>query len=359
MKNTVKKAGFVITLLLLIGQFTSCKKSVTTVELADTTTVENEFTETPEVIREPVVFITGIDSGKNTFYKSARQHFIEKEYEVVDDAFSLEEIINWLNKNYDDRLYGDIHIVSHSNPWKGMSLETVIKGERTTVSSLTKHALEGNLPTLKNVIATDSKFIFHACGLGENTALLKMFKSILSTNISPSIVASPYYAVFGDSFSKHYLAKPYYGFYPTANSPGNIDLSKELTRKYPNEKDIDWYDALNNENERYVGEAYTYKFNIPVQWEFDYSETDEEAPKFKMPEEIMDWIAENETLSKELSSYKIPLEKFRWKSYVKGNKLIIKGKTTVICVLKPLIKPYGELEHINPEIDNLRLYNVE
>ena len=28
MKNTIKRAGFVMTLLLLIGQFTSCKKTV-------------------------------------------------------------------------------------------------------------------------------------------------------------------------------------------------------------------------------------------------------------------------------------------------------------------------------------------
>ena len=78
-----------------------------------------------------------------------------------------------------------------------------------------------------------------------------------------------------------------------------------------------------------------------------------------MVEEIMDFIAEDENLAREFSAFNIPLEKFRWKSFVKGNKLIIKGKTSVVCVLKPIIKPYGDLEHVEPEIDNLRLYNVE
>jgi hypothetical protein len=63
-------------------------------------------------------------------------------------------------------------------------------------------------------------------------------------------------------------------------------------------------------------------------------------------EEIMDWIEQDEKLVKVLSSYNIPIEKFRWRSIVKGNKLIIKGKTTVLCVLKPLIKPYGDLQHV-------------
>jgi hypothetical protein len=358
MKNTIKRAGFVMTLLLLIGQFTSCKKTVRKVAIADnviTTSVTNETA----VIREPLVFITGVDKGDNNFYKSARQYFIEQEFEVVDDAFSLEEIINWLNRNYDNRLYGEIHIVSHSNPWKGMRLETVIKGERITIETLQKNAIEGNLPVLQNVIATDSKIVFHSCGLGENGVLLKMFKNIFTTNNTPTIVASPYYTVFGTAFSNHYLAKPYYGFYPTAHSPGKVDLSKEFAKKYPQEKDIDWLETLYNDTERYVGEAYNFKFNIPVEWVVDFSNSDADAPKLTSQEAIMDWIAEDENISKEFSNYQIPLEKFRWKTTIKNGKLIINGKTSVVCILKPIIKPYGDLEHVAPEIDNMRLYNIE
>ena len=113
---------------------------------------------------------------------------------------------------------------------------------------------------------------------------------------------------------------------------------------------------MNNEKERYVGDVYTYKFNIPVRWEFDYTNSDEDMPKFTMPEQIMDWISDDEQLSKVMAKYNIPLEKFRWRAYKRGNKLVIWGKTTVICVLKPLIMPYGDLKHVEPDVNNLRLY---
>ena len=356
MRNTLKMTGMVMTLLLLFGTVCSCTKTVTEPVITEhQSTIETVPKDA--VLRDPVVFITGVDAASNNFYSNARNYFIEKEYEVIDEAFSLEEIINWLNKNYDERLYGEVHIVSHSNPWKGMRLETIVKGERTTVEHLQKQLLAGNIPTLKNVISPATKIVFHACGLGENTALLHLFKKVFTASNTPTIIASPFYTVFGKEFSSHYLAKPHYGFYPTAHSPGKVDLSKEFIRKYPSEEQIDWLTALYNKTERYIGEAYTLKFNIPASWEVDFNKSDQQPPIFSSQEELMDWIAEDELISKEFSNFNIPLEKFRWKSYVKDGKLIIKGKTTVVCILKPLIKPYGALEHMTPAIDNKRLYN--
>lgn len=358
MKRTIKKAGMILGIILLIGQLSSCEKREVEKEIAENVSQEN-LIKKEEILRGPVVFITGIDTGKNTFYKSARSYFMAKQYEVVDHAFSLQEIFTWLNKNYDGNRYGEIHIVSHSNPWRGLSLETIVKGDRTTKESLRKVMTQGKLPKLKDVISSNTKIVFHSCGLGENIALMKTLKDAFVANEVPNVVASPYYNVFGGEFSDHYLAKPYYGFYPTANSPGKVDLSKEFARTYPEEKDIDWYDALHNTAERYVGDAYTYKFNVAVKWEFDYTNSDDTMPIFKLQEEIMDWIAEDELLSKEMSAYNIPLEKFRWRAIKKGNTLTIKGKTVVVCILKPLIKPYGDLKHIEPDTDNLRLYALK
>ncbi len=357
MKRAITKASVVMGVLLIAGSLTSCKKKKTAPKIATA-----EVVVTPKKMvkkletRKPLVFITGIDKGENKFYKSARTYFLEKNYEVVDYAFSMQEIFTWLNKNHMGKNYGEIHIVAHSNPWRGLALETVINGERVTSETLRKSLTQGKLPDLKAGITSDTKIVFHSCGLGSNTELMKTLKDAFVSDEVPTVVASPYYNVFGGEFSNHYLAKPYYGFYPTAQSPGNVDLAKEMARKYSDVKDIDWYDAINNYKERYVGDVYTYKFNIPVEWEFDYTNSDNEIPTFKIPEEIMDWIAEDEQLSKVMAKYNIPLEKFRWKSYTKGNKLVIKGKTTVICVLKPLIMPYGDLKHIEPDVDNLRLY---
>ncbi len=347
--------------LLLAGTLTSCdtKKESKKTPITETMALKIEKSDAKEIVRQPVVFITGIDEGKNNFYKSARQYFLNKSYEVVDYTFSLQEVMQWLNKNYDGNRYGEVHIVAHGNPWRGLSLETVIKGDRVTAESLRKVISESKLPEMNFGLTEKTKIVFHSCGLGENTELMNTLKEAFTSEETPNVIASPYYNVFGGEFSEHYLAKPYYVFYPTANSPGKVDLSKEIARKYPEEKDIDWYDALNNFKERYVGDAYTYQFSIPVDWVFDYTNSDEMMPKFENSEELMDWIADDEQLSKEISTYNIPLEKFRWRSYVKGNKLIIKGKTTVLCVLKPLIKPYGDLQHIEPDTENLRLYAMK
>ncbi|WP_298764745.1 hypothetical protein [uncultured Polaribacter sp.] len=309
--------------------------------------------------QKPVVFIAGFDKGNETFYNNARTYFKEKNLKVIDGKYSLEEIILWLNTNGKSSLFSEIHIVNKSNPFKGMNLETVIHGDKITAETLRRTITQGTLPKLQNVVNTNSKIIFHASGLVENLELLKTIKDAFHAKENPKVIASPYHTVFGGAFSNHYLAQPYYVFYPTANSPGITDLSKEIAKKYPEETEIEWFNALNNEEERYVGEAYTTQFTVPILWEFDFHNTDNEMPKFKIAEEVMDWIEQDEQLMAELKTYNIPLEKFRWNWKVKGSKLTIKGRTTGLCVLKPLIKPYGDLKHIKPDTNNKRLYAMK
>ena len=114
--------------------------------------------------------------------------------------------------------------------------------------------------------------------------------------------------------------------------------------------------SLNNEEERFIGEAYTTQFTIPVKFELDYHNSDDEIPTFEIQEEVMDFIEQKEELFSKIKTLNIPLEKFRWTWSLKNSKLTIKGKTTGLVVLKPLIKPYGELEHIKPDTNNKRLY---
>lgn len=363
MRTFLKKSVFVSAIFLATAAFISCDSE--TVKNETEIATVSEITEPiPIEIKEltykkPIVFIAGFDKGSETFYSDARNYFIEKGLKVIDGQYSLEEIITWLNKNGNQNPYSEIHIVNQSNPYKGMNLEGVINGEKITAETLRKNITQGTLPTLKNVVNNNSKIIFHASGLVENKALIKTLKDAFSAKELPKVIASPYYTIFGGKFANHYLAQPYYVFYPTANSPGITDLSKEIARKYPEEKDIDWFDTLNNEEERYVGEAYTTQFSIPIQWEFDYHNSDDELPTFINQEEIMDWVEQHEELILELEKYNLPLEKFRWNSSVKGSKLIIRGRTTGLCILKPLIKPYGDLKHIEPDTSNKRLYAMK
>ncbi|QNM86231.1 hypothetical protein H9W90_03670 [Polaribacter pectinis] len=364
MRTFIKKSVFVASVILATSSFISCNNSEekTTPKIVETAKLDTPVLAEEELIiyQKPIVFIAGFDKGNETFYSTSRNYFKEKGYKVIDGQYSLEEIIIWLNNNANkNSKYSEIHIVNKSNPYKGMNLETIVRGDKITAETLRKTITQGTLPTLKNVVNNNSKIVFHASGLIENKELIKTLKDAFSATELPKVIASPYHTIFGGKFANHYLAKPHYVFYPTANSPGITDLSKEIARKYPEEKDIDWYDALNNEEERYVGEAYTTQFSIPVQWEFDYHNSDDEVPTFTMQEEVMDWIEQNEELMADLEKYNLPLEKFRWNWSVKNSKLIIRGRTTALCVLKPLIKPYGDLKHIEPDTNNKRLYAMK
>lgn len=364
MKQNILKVGTVMGLLLLIGVFSNCdntKSDNKNQELGNVATTKETIEKPAVEYRKPVVFITGNDKGNSHFYDSARVYFKEKNYEIINGKYSVEEIISWMNNNATENPYGEVHIVNNNNPFKAMNLETVIKGDKVTAETLQKTITKGSLPSVKSeAITDDTKIIFHTNQLAENTDLVNTLKSAFITeNKIPQVVASPYYNVFGGEFSNHYLAQPYYVFYPTANSPGKVDLSKEIAKKYPEEKEISWYDALNNEKERYVGEPYTIQYTIPVNLELDYHNSDNEIPHFVMQEEIMDFIASEEALMKEVEKTNIPVEKFRWTYTVKNSQLIIKGKASALCVLKPLTKPYGELEHVKPDTNNKRLYAMK
>lgn len=363
MNKVFKKSVFAAALILTSSIFINCDRkssikkneTATLIVEANSESVVKENVET----RNPIVFITGFDKGEDNFYTNARAYFKEQNFEIIEDQYSLEEIIYWLNNNETENPYGEIHIVNKSNPYKGMTLETVVNGEKVTAETLRKNITKGTLPVLQESVNANSKIIFHANGLGENKELLKTFKDAFCADELPNVVASPYYSIFDGEFTKHYLAQPYYVFYPTANSPGKVDLSKEIARKYPEEKDIDWYEALNNSEERFVGEAYTTQFTIPVKFDLDYHNSDDEMPIFESQEEIMDFIEQQETLYFEIEQLKIPIEKYRWTYTIKNSALIIKGKTTGLVVLKPLIKPYGELEYITPDTNNKRLYAMK
>lgn len=363
MRTIFKTPVFVTAVFLATSIFMSCNLSTKKTGNEPLAIADNSIPikeEIKEIIyQKPIVFIAGFDKGNESFYSNARTYFNEKGLKVIDGQYSLEEIIIWLNENGNQHPFSEIHIVNKSNPYKGMNLETVVRGDNITSESLRSVITQGKLPKLKNVVNGASKIVFHASGLIENKELLKTLKDAFHSAENPKIVASPYHTIFGGKFSSHYLAQPYYVFYPTAKSPGKTDLSKEIAKKYPTENDIDWYDALNNEEERYVGEAFTTQFTIPIKWEFDYFNSDNEMPKFVIEEDVMDWIELQDELLAELQKLNISIEKFRWNWSIKGSKLVIRGRTTGLCVLKPLIKPYGDLKHIEPDTTNKRLYAMK
>ncbi|WP_155941667.1 DUF4347 domain-containing protein [Maribacter sp. Hel_I_7] len=305
-------------------------------------------------VQESIVFIAGFDEGDNTYYTNAKRYFTKKEMQVVANLFSIDEIINFINKAEENHIrFNEIHIVSHSNAWLGVSLKTSKSGERITVKTLRNAIQEQEIQSIKNEATSNSEVIFHSCGLGENQDLLQELKNTLGAK---QVSASTYFNVFGGKFAEHYLAKPYYGYYPTAESKGPAYLSKEFKETYP-DIDVDWFTALKTRQESSFGEAYSFKFNIPVDWEFTFDNTDD-MPKLENKEVIMDWISESPEMAEVLFKLNIPIEKFRWRSTVEGNILLIKGKTTVLCVLAPILQSNDQNEYQSVTVNDPSLYQI-
>jgi hypothetical protein len=305
-------------------------------------------------VQESIVFIAGFDEGADTYYTNAKRYFTKKEIHVVEGLYSIDEILNYLNRAEEDHIrFKEIHIVSHSNAWLGMSLKTTKSGERITVKTLRNAIQEQRIQSIKNGSTSNSEVIFHSCGLGENQDLLQELKNTLGAR---QVSASTYFNVFGGKFAEHYLAKPYYGFYPTAESKGPAHLSKEFKQEYP-DVNIDWFTALKTRQESSFGEAYSFKFNIPVDWEFTFDNTND-MPKLENKEAIMDWVSASPEMAEVLFKLNIPIEKFRWRSAVEGNKLIIKGKTTVLCVLAPILQSNDANEYQNVTVNDRSLYQI-
>jgi hypothetical protein len=307
-----------------------------------------------EKVQESIVFIAGFDEGDNTYYTNAKRYFNKKEIQVVENLYSIDEIVNYINRAGEHQIrFKEIQIVSHSNAWLGMSLMTTKSGDRITVKTLRNAIHEQRIQTITNGITSDSEVIFHSCGLGENQDLLQELKNTLGAK---QVSASTYFNVFGGKFAAHYLAKPYYGYFPTAESKGPAHLAKEFKQDYP-EVNIDWFTALKTRQESSFGEAYSFKFNIPVDWEFTFDNTND-MPKLENKEAIMDWISESPEMAEVLFKLNIPIEKFRWRSAIQGNKLIIKGKTTVLCVLAPILQSNDENEYQNVTVNDSSLYQI-
>ncbi|WP_396634006.1 hypothetical protein [Maribacter sp. R86514] len=307
-----------------------------------------------EMVQEAIVFIAGFDEGDNTYYSNAKQYFEKQGMPIVDSLYAIDEIVGYLNNAEENQVrFKEIHIVSHSNAWLGMSLKIRENGERITEKSLQNAIRANSIETICNDVTSGSKIIFHSCGLGENQPLLQELKNTFKVE---QVVASSYFNVFGGKYADHYLAKPYYGYYPTAESLGPAHLAKEFQQEYPDVA-IDWFTALKTRQETSFGKAYSFKFNIPVDWEFTFDNTND-IPTLEDKEAIMDWISESPEMAEVLFKLNIPIEKFRWRSSVKGNTLKIKGKTTVLCVLAPILQANDTSEYQNTNIRDPSLYQI-
>ena len=302
----------------------------------------------------PLVFIAGYDEEGSDYYRQAATYFKNKNFNVVEELYSLEEILDWLQA-YENKV-SEIHIVNHSNAWRGMALKTTKEGERITQETLANAIEKNQLPAVPKTISNTTKIVFHSCGLGTNTMLLAQLQKVFSNKATPQVIASPHFNVFGGKYASHYLATPYYVFYPTAHSPGPLMLSQEMEVLYPN-TNIDWFRALKTREETALGAPYSYRFNVPVDWTFKFEEV-LDIPAFEDKAQLLAFIKDDPSLMQAIQDTGIPLSKFRWRASSKGNSLHIKGKTTVLSVLKPIMNTQDSDAYLFPEISNTDIYTT-
>jgi len=287
-------------------------------------------------IDNKVVFIAGYDEDDNTYYANAHRYFLANDYRVVDGLYSMDEIIQWLNTNTDyTAKWDEVHIVSHGNPWRGLSLKTTKDGERVKVKSI-NHAIENNLLTMSDdVLSCMPKVILHSCGVGSNPELMKSIGNLFASNDQLEVYSTPYFNLFGGEKNDHALAAVHYGFYKTAYYPGRLKLARQFEDRYDH-TDLDWNEALKNEVPSAPGEPYMYKFNVPVEWTFDFVH-DFEVPELKGDYAILDFVIQQDDLMEELDAMGIDLEYYRWRAEKKDKSLIIKAKVTVVCILSTIM----------------------
>ena len=330
-----------------------------------------------------ITFILGEDKDlDNPYYQQAekyyRNHPTEKTEEVITHCRSISAMRNYLNENppVNQAPWNKINIVVHSNQWNGIGVPVSDDGTRTTTAILQSAIDNGEIcPLPKNIINKNTSFNFHACGLGQNQAMLNQLAFAFSGDKKQKAnVRSSRYFVFynaeknnSDKVEK-YLSHFWYAFYKTGYRPGDLKLSKELSRLNPTASE-DWQDALSRKKPRFPGDLYHYTFNIPVSWTMTY-ENKTDRPSIDNQTDQENWLNEQTDLMEALKQYGIPMEKFRWQfketmyEFEDGSiepAIVANGKVSILCVLKAMVDEdngSGSYPPFQPDLNDGAYYGI-
>lgn len=344
---------YAISALLLLTLFMSCvgKRKVEVVNAVDVSTTTS---------RESITFILGDDANNNNkYYHEAAEYYRvdnndRTEY-LVSSCRSLTEVTSYLRNNppSNGQPWGTINLVTHGNQWLGLSVRVIPGKYRTSVKSLQAAMDQGVFsPLPDSVIDSKSEITVHGCGVGNNKNLINTMGDVFSSKSEkPLVRASLFfenYVSIDDagyiSDTRRYLTAAYFAYYKKGYRPGDIRLSRQLTRRYPDQQ-INWRDILNRKEPRWAGDSFHYTFNVPVKWIVLY-EDEHSLPDISNDENQQQWLLKQEELLSTIESTEIPFNKFSWKiktiKYKCEDGTLVpavraKGLATILCVLKPLI----------------------
>lgn len=301
--------------------------------------------------RQSITFILGEDGSiDNPFYQNAEAYFKANPEGrtdiVVTSALSLNAVFEMLKMqgSASGMRFNVINLVVHSNPWSGMSMSVVEDGPRITEGSLMEALSSLKIALPEKWVDENTAIFIHACGLGQNTALVSVLKDVFQTEngIKPQLYISNYYLNFHKAEDLVFKTEmeAFYAFYPTAYKPADLHLVRQFNERYPAIK-MDWLAAL---QKNYVdGQPISYKYNIPVEWEVFYPEYD--PPGLLTEMDKMEWLMNQSELLDIIEKTGIPFDDFRW-IVKKGSgvnaqgfsmpSIKVFGKVTVVCILRPL-----------------------
>lgn len=310
--------------------------------------------------RKSITFIMGADEkAKNPYYAEANNYYRYNEAgktdEVIDTCRSLWSIKKYMeaHKPTNGLPWGKVNVVVHSNEWTGLSMPVFPNGERINTDLLTELKEAGTFESLDAAIADAKTHIqFQSCGLGRNDQLVQALQALFNSEdcagLSPNITASPYFVFYESEkykgipiLTKKSKAKVWYAFYKTGYREGDIKLSRQLNKRYPN-ANIDWRKALKEKNADNEAELFHYKFTIPIEWIVTY-ENKADRPDLTTKVSQQEWLKEQPELLKVLADYNIKMDKFRWTfkntahTFEDGmieSAILAKGLCTVVCILK-------------------------
>ncbi len=312
------------------------------------------------ILRENITFILGEDRDVNNPYYTHAMAYYQLDGEdgtehVISSCRSLLEVRNYLQNHppVNGKAWGLINLVSHGNQWLGLSARVTPESGRATVETIDQEICEGHFPALPDsFIDKYTTIAIHGCGIGKNQHLVNKIGKAFSRGGNECLVtASELFEYYTSKLykgkiiqTKKYNARAWTVNYKMGYKPADNSLIKEFLNLYPQENQ-DWKGALSRGEPRFEGDIYHYTFEVPVKFVFPYKSKDS-MPNLSSKQLQLNWIKGNNKIMDQLKIINIGPEKFNWwfrLVYVKnedGTKLPaiwLKGYTTILCVIKPLI----------------------
>ena len=325
-----------------------------------------------EAKRESITFILGEDrEADNPFYREATLFYsshpdANTDY-LVTSCRSLSEVHRYL-KAYppcNGRPWGIVNLVSHGNPWAGLSVRVSPGAGRSTVARVNE-AVEAHVfePFADTLVDCETEIFLHGCGLGRSPELLQsVARAFRSTAGIPVVRASVLFENYsreqGALYPERYLADAYFVSHPMGQSPDRHQLMNAFREKYA-DVTINWFDALQRESPRHAGEAYHYTMEVPVKvlirGRHSADVVHDEA-----------WVETQPEIAEAVQRTGLAAEDFAWSArdaYVdnadgtRDRAIYVRGYATLVIVLKALTMEgeAGMSRPLRPDPADVRYY---